>query len=335
MAGSPFVVGRRRFTLAAMAAASTLLQAGAGSAQAADTYPNKPIRLIIPFPPGGATDIVGRLVAKYLGDAFKQPVMVDNKPGAGAAVGAEIVARSAPDGYTLFVGSPSSLTINQSLYDNLPYKPATDFVPISVVANTPGVLAVHPIVPAQNLRELIALAKSKPGKMTYASSGNGNFQHLVAELFKGKVGIDVLHVPYKGSAPALADTVSGQVDMILDVVPSAAPLIQSGKLRALAVTTTQRSELLPDVPTLDELGITGFDSSSWYAIVAPTGTPPAILDKLAAEIARMVKMPEMHAELLKLGAAPVGNTPAEAKAFINAEAARWGALIRTNNIKPD
>lgn len=334
MAGSPFVLGRRRFTAAGMAAAS-LLSIGTVRAQSADTYPNKPIRLVIPFPPGGATDIVGRLVAKHLGEAFRQPVVVDNKPGAGAAIGAEIVARSAPDGYTLFTGSPSSLTINQSLYDNLPYKPATDFVPISVVANTPGVLAVHPSVPAKNLQELIALAKSKPGKMTYASSGNGNFQHLVAELFKGKVGIDVLHVPYKGSAPALADTVSGQVDMILDVVPSAAPLIQSGKLRALAVTTTKRSELLPDVPTLDELGITGFDSSSWYAIVAPTGTPPAILDKLAAEIARMVKTPEMHAELLKLGAAPVGNTPAEAKAFIDAEAARWGALIRANGIKPD
>ena len=334
MAGSPFVLGRRRFTAAGIAAAPFLVT-GTARAQSADTYPNKPIRLVIPFPPGGATDIVGRLVAKHLGEAFKQPVVVDNKPGAGAAIGAEIVARSAPDGYTLFIGSPSSLTINQSLYDNLPYKPGTDFVPISVAANTPGVLAVHPSVPAKTLQELIALAKSKPGKMTYASSGNGNFQHLVAELFKGKVGIDVVHVPYKGSAPALADTVSGQVDMIIDVVPSAAPLVQSGKLRALAVTTAKRTELMPDVPTLDELGVPGFDSSSWYALVAPAGTPPAILDKLATEVTRMVKTPEMRSELLKLGAAPVGNTPAEAKAFIDAEAARWGALIRANGIKPD
>ena len=335
MAGSSFILGRRRFTIAGMATASVLLATGSTQAQSADTYPSKPIRLVIPFPPGGATDIVGRLVAKHLGEAFRQPVVVDNKPGAGAAIGAEIVARSAPDGYTLFVGSPSSLTVNQSLYDNLPYKPGTDFVPISVVANTPGVLAVHPSVPAKTVHELIALAKSKPGKMTYASSGNGNFQHLVAELFKGKVGIDVLHVPYKGSAPALADAVSGQVDMVFDVVPSAAPLVQAGKLRGLAVTTLQRSELLPEVPTLDEQGITGFDSSSWYALVAPTGTPPAILNRLSIEVTKMVKTPEMRAELLKLGAAPVGNSPAEAKAFIDAEAARWGALIRANGIKPD
>ncbi len=334
MAGSPFVLGRRRFTAVGMTA-SAFSTTGVAHAQSADSYPNKPIRLVIPFPPGGATDIVGRLAGRHLGEAFKQPVVVDNKPGAGAAIGAEIVARSAPDGYTLFTGSPSSLTINQSLYDNLPYKPATDFAPISVVANTPGVLAVNPKVPAATLQELIALAKSKPGKLTYASSGNGNFQHLVAELLKGKVGIDVVHVPYKGSAPALADTVSGQVDMIIDVVPSAAPLAQSGKLRALAVTTARRSELMPDVPTLDELGVSGFDASSWYALVAPAGTPPAILDKLAGEITRMVKTPEMRAELLKLGAAPVGNTPVEAKAFIDAEAARWGALIRANGIKPD
>ncbi len=335
MAGSPLVLDRRRFTVAGLTFAAALFPTGPTRAQSAESYPSKPIRLVIPFPPGGATDIVGRLVAKHLGEAFKQPVVVDNKPGAGAAIGAEIVAKSTPDGYTLFIGSPSSLTINQSLYDNLPYKPGTDFAPISVVASTPGVLAVNPNVPARNLQELIALAKSKPGKMTYASSGNGNFQHLLAELFKGKVGIDVVHVPYKGSAPALADTVSGQVDMIFDVVPSAAPLVQGGKLRALAVTTAKRSELMPDVPTLDELGVAGFDSSSWYALVAPAGTPLAILDRLAAEVTRMVKTPEMRAELLKLGAAPVGSTPAEAKAFIDAEAARWGALIRANGIKPD
>ncbi len=327
-----FGTNRRQFMLLGSALTAFVPFAAMGQNAA---YPAKPIRVVVPFPPGGATDIVGRLVAKYLSEALRQPAVVDNRPGAGAAIGADIVAKSAPDGYTLLIGSPSSLTINQSLYDSLPYKPGRDFVPVSVVANTPGVLAVNPKVPVKSVQELIALAKSKPGKMTYASSGNGNFQHLVAELFKGKTGIDVVHVPYKGSAPALADAVSGQVDMIFDVVPSAAPLISSGRLRGLAVTTAGRSELLPDTPTLDEVGVKGFDASSWYALVAPTGTPGPILARLSEEVAKMVRTPEMKAELLKLGASPIGSTPAQAKAFIDSEASRWAELIRANGIKPD
>lgn len=317
--------------LPALAAGQTQSQSQPGAAG----YPDRPIRLVVPFPPGGGVDIVGRLVGKRLSEALGQPVIIDNKPGAGAIIGSEFVAKSAPDGYTLLMGSASALTINQSLYKTLPYDPAAHFVAVGLVANTPGVLAVNPKVPANTLQDLIRLAKAKPGKMTYASSGNGNFQHLLAELFKAETGIDILHVPYKGSAPALADTVAGQVDMVFDVIPSAAPLIESGKLRGLAVSTARRSAVLPNVPTMDEAGVKGFDASSWYGVVAPAGTPKAVVDRLSAAIAEMARSPEMQADLLKVGAAPLGEPASAFAAFLKSESARWAKLIKANNIAPD
>lgn len=326
-----------RFVLLACLAAllPTLGAAQTRPQTATAGYPERPIRLVVPFPPGGGVDIVGRLVGKRLSEALAQPVIIDNKPGAGAIIGTEFVAKSTPDGYTLLMGSASALTINQSLYKTLPYDPAANFVAVGLVANTPGVLAVNPKVPATTLQELIRLAKASPGKMTYASSGNGNFQHLLAELFRAETGIDILHVPYKGSAPALADAVAGQVDMVFDVIPSAAPLIESGKLRGLAVSTARRSAVLPDVPTMDEAGVKGFDASSWYGVVAPAGTPQAIVDRLSAVIAEMARSPEMTADLLKVGAAPLGEPAAAFAAFLKSESARWAKLIKANNIAPD
>lgn len=312
-------------TLAALSPATAIAQAG--------PWPSKPIRIVVPFPPGGAVDLVGRAVSRGLSEGpMKAQAIVDNRPGAGAMIGTEAVAKSAPDGYTLLIGSMSALAVNTSLYKStIRYDPMRDFTPIALVATTPGVLAVNPKIPATSLAQLIQLAKSKPG-MTYASSGNGNFQHLIGELFKNAAGIDLLHVPYKGSAPALADAIAGQVDMIFDVVPTAAPPVRAGQLRGLAVTGAQRSDSLPDLPTMSEAGLQGFDVSSWYGLVAPAGTPADIVAKLNAEVLRMLKTPEMLTQLRNLGATPIGSSAAEFVAHIKAENARWAEVIRVNKI---
>jgi len=247
-------------------------------------------------------------------------------------MGTEAVARSQPDGYTLLMGSMSSLAVNISLYKRISYDPIKDFAPIVLVAHTPGVLAVNPKIPVTTVAELVQLAKSQPGRLTYASSGNGNFQHLIGEMFKRTTDTNIVHVPYKGSSPALADVTSGQVDMIFDVIPSAAPLIRSGRLRGLAVTSSERSSVLPELPTLHETGLKGFGVSSWYGLAAPAGTPQAVVSRLNAEVLRILKTPEMQARLETIGAAPLGGSPSEFGAFLKSEIARWGEVIRTNNI---
>jgi len=327
------IASHRRLAAALLAGASLAALAPATAVAQAEPWPSKPIRIVVPFPPGGAVDLVGRAVARGLGEGpLKAQAIVDNRPGASAMIGTEAAAKSAPDGYTLLIGSMSSLAVNSSLYKaTIRYDPVRDFTPVALVASTSGVLAVNPKIPATSLAQLIQLAKSKPG-MTYASSGNGNFQHLIGEVFKNTAGVELVHVPYKGSAPALVDAISGQVDMIFDVVPSAAPPIRAGQLRGLAVTGAQRSESLPDLPTMAEAGLQGFNVGSWYGVVAPAGTPADIVAKLNAEILRMLKTPEMLTQLRNIGATPLGSSAAEFVAHIKAENARWAEVIRANRI---
>ncbi len=327
------LAGQRSIARVLSAFAFLALGAGSASSQAqGDTYPSKPIRMVVPFPPGGAVGLAGRAVGNALTEAFKVQVVIDHRPGAGAMLGAENVARSAPDGYTLLTAGMSSLAVSPILYKaTARYDPLKDFAPVILFAQTPGVLAVHPRVQATTIAQLVELAKSKPG-MTYASSGNGNFQHLIGELFKNATGVNLVHVPYKGSGPALIDAIGGQVDMIFDVVPTAAPPIKAGQLRGLAVTSARRSELLPDLPTMAESGLKDFDLSSWYGIVAPAGTPAEIVNRLNAEIMRALKTAELRTQLLNAGATPTGGTPAEFAAHLRLENARWAEVIRVNQI---
>jgi len=317
-------------------AAGAILFAMCGMATAQpDAWPSRPIRIVVPFPPGGAVDLVGRAVGRGLAEALRANVVIENRPGASAMLGAEQVARASADGYTMLMGSMSALAVNPSLHrGTIRYDPLKDFEPVALVAHTPGVLAVNPRVPAVSVAQLVELARAKPG-MTYASSGNGNFQHLVGELFRNAAGLELRHVPYKGSAPALVDAISGQVDMIFDVVPSAAPLIRSGQLRGLAVTSARRADVLPDVPTMAEAGYAGFDVSSWYGVVVPAGTPAAVISRLNAAILAWLKLPDTRKQLADAGAAPLGSTAAEFGAHVKSENVRWAEVIRANRIAVD
>jgi len=260
----------------------------------AQAWPSKPIRYIVPFAPGGTTDILARTVGDKLAIALGQPVVIENKPGAGGGVGAEITAKSAPDGYTIMGGTISTHAINASLYKSLPYDPVRDFAPIVLVARVPNMLVVHPDVPAKNVAELVALLRANPGKYTFASAGNGTSQHLSGELFKSMAGAEMQHVPYKGSPPALQDVMGGQVSMTFDNITTAWPLAKGGKLRALAVTTAKRSAIAPDVPTLAEAGLPGFEVGSWQGVFAPAGTPPDIVKRLNAEIVKILNTPDVR-----------------------------------------
>lgn len=316
----------RRCLLAALAALSVGAQA--------DTYPSKPVRLMVPFPPGGPTDVLARIVAPRLAERLGQPVVIDNKPGASGMVGADVVARAAPDGYTLLVNA-SIHVINPSLYPKQPYDAIADFAAISNLADVPLVLAVNPKVPAQSVKDLVALAKSAKAPLAFASAGNGASQHLSGEAFKVAAGIDLLHVPYKGSAPALTDLIGGQVQLMFDSLPSAMPFVKSGAIRALAVTTSKRTPALPDVPTIAESGYPGFSISTWYGVWAPAGTPAAIVQKLSGEIAAIVRQPDVRAQFEKLGAEPVGNSPAEFSAFTKAELTKWAGIVKASGAKVD
>ena len=297
----------------------------------AQNYPVKPIRIIVGYTPGGGNDIAARLMAPKLSEALGQPVIVENKPGAGTNIAQEYVARSAPDGYTLMLGSPG-MTINKSLYKNLSFDALRDLTGISMFAYSPNILAVNPSVPAKNVKELIALAKSKPGKLTYSSSGAGSAQQLTGELLNLRAKIDTLHVAYKGTAPALTALIGGEVDMSFTNIPSALPHIKSGKLRILANTSDRRAELLPDVPTLKESGI-DVSTIVWYSIVAPAATPRPIIDKLAAVLKKIPQTPEMKMRLADLGAEPVGNGPDEFNKFLHDETAQWAEVIKAAGIK--
>lgn len=303
------------------------------AAQAGD-FPNKPIRLVVPFPPGGATDAAARLVAVKMSEHWGQPVVVDNRAGAGGNVGSDLVAKSAPDGYTLVMGVTGSHAINTSLYSKMPYDPVTDFVAISQVAVVPNVLVVHPSVPAHNLAELVALAKKEPGKLNYASLGNGTAAHLGMEMLKADAGVDITHVPYKGSAPAVADLLAGQVQMMVDGLPSALPHVKAGKLRAIALTSLHRAPALPDLPTIAET-YPGFYADAWSGLFVPKGTPQPVVDKLSAEVQRILKLPDVREKLAGLGAEPVGSTQAEFSAHVKREIDKWAKVVKTSGAKVD
>ncbi|MGJ7612676.1 MULTISPECIES: Bug family tripartite tricarboxylate transporter substrate binding protein [unclassified Variovorax] len=305
----------------------------AAAAQAGD-FPGKAIRIVVPFPPGGATDAAARLIAVKMSEKWGQPVLVDNRAGAGGNVGSDIVAKAPPDGYTLVMGVTGSHAINTSLYSKMPYDPVTDFVAISQVAVVPNVLVVHPSVPAKNLAELMALAKKEPGKLNYASLGNGTAAHLGMEMLKSEAGVDITHVPYKGSAPAVSDLLAGQVQMMVDGLPSALPHIKAGKLRAIALTSLRRAPSLPDLPTIAET-YPGFYADAWSGLFAPKGTPQPVVDKLSAEVQRILKLPEVREKLVALGAEPVGSTQAEFTAHVKREIDKWAKVVKTSGAKVD
>ncbi|MFM9982234.1 MAG: Bug family tripartite tricarboxylate transporter substrate binding protein [Burkholderiales bacterium] len=316
-----------------------LLVAGAllaGSLPAsAQPYPNRPLRIVVPFPPGGGTDIGTRIVAQKLQEAWGQAVIVENKPGAAGIVGTELTAKSAPDGYTFMMGNIGTHAINVSLYKKLAYDPVKDFAPVSMVADLPLLLLVHPSVPANSVKELIALAKSQPGKLNFSSSGAGGSMHVAAELFKSMTGVDMVHIPYKGGAPAVADLLSGQVALSFSTVLETIQHVKAGKVRALAVTNDHRSIALPDLPTIAEAGLPGYQSISWLALFAPAGTPKEIVNKVSAESVRILKLPDVKERLLAQGAEPIGSTPEQLAAILAADIAKYAKVIRESGYKPE
>jgi tripartite-type tricarboxylate transporter receptor subunit TctC len=301
----------------------------------AQAYPTKPIRLVIPYAAGGAAGTVGRLLADRMAASMGQAVVIDHRPGGGTLIGNDLVAKAAPDGYTLVMGTITSHAMITSLSTRVPYDPEKDFAPISLIASLPFVLLVHPSVPAKSVSELVALAKSKPDALTFGSAGPATSNHLAGELFKVRAGIGLMHVPYKGSAPALADLLGGQISMMFDLSPTALPQIAAGKVRALAVTSAKRSAVAPDLPTMAEAGIPGVEVVSWFGILAPAGTPPAIIRTLNAEIVKAMQSPEVQASMGKLGADAITSTPQEFAAYIAAERAKWADVVRRAGIKPE
>jgi tripartite-type tricarboxylate transporter receptor subunit TctC len=310
-----------------------LLLCAAASAASAQNYPSKPIKYIVPFQPGGTTDILGRIVAFKLQEAWGQPVVVENRPGAGGAVGAELTAKAPPDGYTIMGGTISTHAINASVYDKLPYDPIKDFEPVTQLAQQPNMLVVHPSIPANNVQELIALLKKNPDKYTYSTSGNGTSAHLAGELFKSMSGTQMQHVPYKGSPQAIADALAGQVSMSFDNISTAYPPAKSGKLRALAVTTAKRSSLAPEVPTMGESGLKGYELGSWHGVFAPAKTPKEIVQKLNAEIVKAVHAADVKDKLAALGVEPVGTSVTEFSAFVRAEVPKWAKVVKESGAK--
>lgn len=319
-----------RITLSILAAA---LAAATGTAMA-QAYPVKPIRFIVPSTPGGSVDTLARTVGPRLADKWGQQVIVDNRSGAGGAIAGELVAKSPPDGYTLLVGTVASLATNVSLQKKLPYDPMKDFAPVTLIATQNLMLLVHPSLPVKSVKELTALAKKKPGSLSFSSAGNGTGGHLSGELYKMLAGIDLLHVPYKGVAPAMIDVVSGQVTMTFASILSGSQQVKTGRLRALAVTGARRSPAVAELPTMMEAGVAGYESATWYGIVAPAGTPADIVNRLSSEVVAILKGPEMNDRLSKEGADPVGNTPAEFARHIQTEIEKWRKVIRAAGIQP-
>ena len=315
---------------ALLAAFAASLAAAAAFAQA---YPGKPIRLIVPFAAGGGNDNVARLVGKRLADTLGQPVVIDNRPGAGGVLGADLAAKAAPDGYTLFLGGVGSHAVNPNLHERLPYDPIRDFAPVALLAQAPLVLVVHPSIPANTFADFVAYARARPGQLNYASNGNGSSSQLAAVMFDSMAGVDMVHVPYKGLSPALTDLLSGQVQVMFSSVVAILPHIKSGKLRGLAVTGSRRLPSMPDLPTIAESGLPGYDASSWYGILAPAGTPRDIVLKLNSELAKALEQPEVRDSLLAEGAEPVGGTPEQFAAHIRSEKERLGKLIRDAKIR--
>lgn len=308
----------------------TVLAPGLAAAQ---DYPAKPIRIVIPYPPGGASDVTARLLGQKMAEAWGQQVVPDNRPGANGIVALEHVARSAPDGYTLLMANLGPNAINPAVYAKLPYDAIKDFATITLTTLVPQVLVASPALPAKNIQELIALARANPGKINYGTGGNGSANHLAVELMASIAGVKLTAVPYKGDAPAMADAISGQVSMTLPTVLAATPHIKSGKLRPLAVTTKTRVASLPEVPTMQEAGVPGYESVSWGGLMAPAGTPPAIVGKLHAEFARILKLPDVVERMEGLGSTVVGSGPAEFSAFLQAEIRKWDGVAKKAAIR--
>lgn len=310
-----------------------LLCAATATAQP-PAYPVRPIKLVVPVAPGGATDLTARLVAQKVAQSLGQAVVVENRPGGNEVIGTELVAKSAPDGYTVLIGGPPSTVVLAHL-QKLPYNPERDFAPVSLAVVTPLILVLHPALGAQTVKELIALAKARPGQLSYASTGNGTVQHLAAELLKSTAKIDMVHVPYKGAGPVMPDLIGGQVALFFAGMPPAMPHVRSGKLRALAVTTRNRSQAAPEVPTMEEAGVPGFDISNWFAFFVPAATPAGIVGKLNAEINRALKAEDVKEKLAALGADALGTSPAELADFMRAESAKFARLIALSGAKLD
>ena len=311
-----------------------LLLVFAVQAALADTYPSRPVKLILPFPPGGGTDILGRLIGEQLAVRLGQPVVQENRGGAGGNLGAEAVARAAPDGYTLLLAAPT-LAISPTLYPKLAYDPLKDLAPIALVATVPNVMVTHPSVPARTLQEFIALAKRRPGELNFGSGGAGTSNHLGGELFNMVAGVKLVHVPYKGVNLAMQDVLAGNVQLVFIGIPAAAPHIRAGKLRALAVVAPQRSSALPDVPTAAEAGLPGFEVTTWYGVLAPAGTPRAIVERLNTELGRIMLAPELQPRLADMATEPRSGTPEAFAAYLREETAKWGKVIRDAGLRAE
>ena len=327
-----------RLALATIAQAAIIFIASAASAQTA--WPTKPVKIVVPFAPGGTTDILARAVAPELSKAFGQTFVVENRAGAGGNVGADIVAKSPADGYTLLMGTVGTHAINKSLYSKMPYDPQKDFAPITLVAGVPNVMVMNTETAARlginTVPDFIKFARANPGKLNMASSGNGTSIHLAGELFKSMTGVFMTHIPYTGSGPAMMGMVSGQVDVMFDNLPSAMPQIKGGKLKAFAVTSSQRSGAMPELPTVEEAGqLKGFEASSWFGLLAPAGTPADVVNRLQQETAKALNSPAMKEKLLAQGAIPSGNTPAEFAKLIEAEIKKWAPVVKASGAKVD
>ncbi len=305
-----------------------------GMAVAADAYPSKTVRLVVPFAPGGGSDIVARLLSAKLTEALGQTVVVDNRAGASANLGAGVVAKAAPDGYTLLLAN-ANFTINPSLFKALPFDPVKEFSPVALIANVTNVLAVHPSIPAKSVKELIAFARAHPGQLNFASPGNGTSSHLAGELFRQLAKIEVTHIPYKGATPAITDLIAGQVSFTIASMLSVLPYAKQGRLRLLAVTTARRSAALPELPTIAEAGLPGFEVANWFGVIATGGTPRAIVERLNAEIVRIARMPDMTEKLAGQGADLATGTPEDFERFIQVEIKKWAAVVRGAGILPE
>jgi tripartite-type tricarboxylate transporter receptor subunit TctC len=317
-------------------AAAAFASAAFGTAHAAtqDNYPNKPVRLVVPFTPGGSTDILARLVARQITDSFGQQCIIDNRPGAGGTIGMEIAARAAPDGYTLVMGHIGTLAVNPALYTKLSYDPVKDFQPITLVAMIPNMMTVNPKIPAKTVKEVIALAQTKPGALNYGSGGNGSAAHLATEYFKLLTKTDITHVPYRGTAPAVTDLIAGNISLMITGVPPQLGQIKAGRLRPIAVATSKRLPMFPDVPTIGET-VKGYEATQWYGILAPAAVPKTYIAKLNGAIVKALHSPEAKERLATEAAEPVGNSPEEFGRFIRAEIARWAPVVKQSGAKPD
>ena len=325
----------RRSVIVGGAAALGALSLRTRDARAADAWPTRPVKFVVPFAAGGTTDILGRLVAAKLSEEYGQQFIIENKPGAGGNIAADFVAKADPDGYTFIVGTPGTHAINKYVQKNMPYDPINDIQPVTIIARVPNLMSVNPDVQANSVAEFIALAKSKPGQLFYGTPGLGSTAHLSTELFKSLTGIDIVHVPYKGSAPALTDLVAGRVHVMIDNLPAVLPFAENKNVRALAISTATRWPLLPEIPTISEAGVSGYDAAAWFTVAAPAKVSKDIVMKLNASVIKYIKSADGIERIRKLGGEPIGGTPEEMQKFVLAETEKWGKVAQFANIKPE